>query len=115
MRLIRVLFTFKNNAGPTDLRTDVPTDRRTDTTSYRDATAHLKKVFPHEMKASISFSFDPFPLPQLFAKISTPDIPVQGPWAEVRVVEGKEYQPFQLTTAERRLLREKVRGCSGRR
>ena len=29
--------------GWTDLRTDGPMDGRTDTTSYRDATAHLKK------------------------------------------------------------------------
>ena len=46
MRLVCVLFTFENNAGPTDLRTDGRTDgrtdRRTDTSSYRDATAHLK-------------------------------------------------------------------------
>ena len=39
MRLVCVLFTFENNTGPTDGRTD----RRTDTTSYRDATAHLKR------------------------------------------------------------------------
>ena len=37
MRLC-VLFTFENNTG----RTYGPMDRRTDTTSYRDATAHLK-------------------------------------------------------------------------
>ena len=47
MRLACVLFTFENNAGQTDLRTDRrtdgPTDGRTDTTSYRDATAHLKR------------------------------------------------------------------------
>ena len=46
MRLVCVLFTFENNTGHTDRRTDGPTDRRTDgptdTTSYRDATAHLK-------------------------------------------------------------------------
>ena len=50
MRLVRILFTFENNTGHTDLRTDGRTDRRTDgrtdrrtdTTSYRDATAHLK-------------------------------------------------------------------------
>ena len=46
MRLVCVLFTFENNAGPTDLRmdrqTDGRTDGRTDMTSYRDATAHLK-------------------------------------------------------------------------
>ena len=35
LRLVCVLFTFENNAGPMDLRTD--------TTSYRDATAHLKE------------------------------------------------------------------------
>ena len=34
---------FKNNTGPSDLRTDGPTDGRTDTTSYRDAWSHLKK------------------------------------------------------------------------
>ena len=39
MRLVCVLFTFENNTGPTY----GPTDRRTDTTSYRDATAHLKR------------------------------------------------------------------------
>ena len=38
MRLECVIFTFENNYGPTDGRTD----RRTDTTSYIDATAHLK-------------------------------------------------------------------------
>ena len=38
MRLVCVLFTIENNTGHTDGRTD----RRTDTTSYRDATAHLK-------------------------------------------------------------------------
>ena len=30
MRLVCELFTFKNNTGHTDPRTDVPTDRRTD-------------------------------------------------------------------------------------
>ena len=40
MRLVCVLSTFENNWG----RTDRPTDGRTDTTSYRDATAHLKRV-----------------------------------------------------------------------
>ena len=39
MRQVCVLFTFENNTG---LRTYGPTDQRTDTTSYRDATAHLK-------------------------------------------------------------------------
>ena len=39
MRLVCVRFTFENNTGYTDLRTD----GRTDTTSYRDATAHLKR------------------------------------------------------------------------
>ena len=38
-----VLFTFENNAG----RTDGQTDRRTDTTSYRDTTAHLKTIDSH--------------------------------------------------------------------
>ena len=38
MRLVCVLSTFENNTG----RTYGPTDRRTDTTSYGDATAHLK-------------------------------------------------------------------------
>ena len=38
MRLVCVLFTFENNTG----RTYGPTGGRTDTTSYRDATAHLK-------------------------------------------------------------------------
>ena len=52
MRLVCVLFTFENNTGPTD----GPTDLRTDTTSYRDATAHLKSaassqlVFRHYLK-----------------------------------------------------------------
>ena len=48
MRLVCGLFTFGNNTGRTDLRTDGLTDGRTggrtDTTSYRDATAHLKTV-----------------------------------------------------------------------
>ena len=35
MRLVCVLFTFENN-------TDIRTDGRTDTPSYRDATAYLK-------------------------------------------------------------------------
>ena len=43
MRLICVLFTFENNTTPTDKPKDGPTDRRTDKTSYRDATAHLKR------------------------------------------------------------------------
>ena len=38
IRLVCVLSTFENNTG----RTYGPTDRRTDATSYRDATAHLK-------------------------------------------------------------------------
>ena len=38
MRLVCVLFTLENNTG----RTYGHTDLRTDTTSYRDATAHLK-------------------------------------------------------------------------
>ena len=38
MRLVCVLFTFENNTG----QTDGPMDGRTDTTSYRDAMAHLK-------------------------------------------------------------------------
>ena len=42
MRLVGVLFTFKNNTGRTDGPTDRRTDGPTDTTSYRDATAHLK-------------------------------------------------------------------------
>ena len=42
MRLVCILFTFKNNAGLADLQTDLPTDGWTDTTSYRDVTAHLK-------------------------------------------------------------------------
>ena len=36
MRQVCVLFAFENNMGPTD--------RRTDTTIYRDATAHLKMI-----------------------------------------------------------------------
>ena len=48
MRLVCVLFTFENNTEPTDGRTDGPTDRRTDITSYRDATAHLKKESKRE-------------------------------------------------------------------
>ena len=43
MRLVCVLFTFENNTGYTDGPTDLRTDGRTDTTSYRDATAHLKR------------------------------------------------------------------------
>ena len=42
-RLVCVLLFFENNAGRTDLRRHLRTDLRTDTTSYRDATAHLKK------------------------------------------------------------------------
>ena len=42
MRLVCVLFTFENNAGQMDLPTDLRTYGRTDTPSYRDATAHLK-------------------------------------------------------------------------
>ena len=38
IRLVFVLFTFENYTG----QTDEPTDGRTDTTSYRDAAAHLK-------------------------------------------------------------------------
>ena len=36
------IFTFENNTGHTDGPTDLRTYGRTDTTSYRDATAHLK-------------------------------------------------------------------------
>ena len=43
MRLLCVLFTFENNTGPTDGSSDGPRDGRTDTTSYRNATAHLKR------------------------------------------------------------------------
>ena len=53
---------------------------------------------------------DAFKLGILFDKIATPDIPRQGPWAQTRVVDGQEYKPFELTTADRRALREKVRG-----
>ena len=42
MRLVCVLFAFKNNTGHADRRTYGRTDGRTDTTFYRDATAHLK-------------------------------------------------------------------------
>ena len=38
------------NTGRTDRRTDGPTDLRTDTTSYKDATAHLKKLKRKEKK-----------------------------------------------------------------
>ena len=51
---------------------------------------------------------DAFRLPLLFSKIATPDIPRQGPWAVARVVDGVELQPYQLTAADRRQLREKV-------
>ena len=44
MRLVCVLSIFENNWG----RTDRPTDGRTDTTSYRDATAHLKMNMTEE-------------------------------------------------------------------
>ena len=44
MRVVCVLFTFENNTGRTDLRTEGQTDGRTDTTSYRDARAHLKTL-----------------------------------------------------------------------
>ena len=57
MRLVSVLFTF----GPTDGLTDGPTDRQADrwldTTSYKDATAHLKTVKGD--KFLISFSKAP--------------------------------------------------------
>ena len=51
MRRVCVPFTFENNTGHTDRRTDGRTDGRTDrrtdgrtdTTSYRDATVHLKR------------------------------------------------------------------------
>ena len=43
MRLVCVLFTFENNTGRTDGPTDRRSDGRTDTTSYRDATTHLKR------------------------------------------------------------------------
>ena len=63
MRLESILFTFENNAGPTDLRTygrtNGRTDGRTDTTSYRDATAHLKM---DRYRFPILFSFYGFSL-----------------------------------------------------
>ena len=37
-------YAFENNAGQTDLRTYGRTYGRTDTPSYRDATAHLKRI-----------------------------------------------------------------------
>ena len=56
MHLVCVLFTFQNNTGHTDRQshgpTDGPTDgrtvRQTNTTSYRDATAHLINFFPFQ-------------------------------------------------------------------
>ena len=44
MCLVSVLFTFENNSGHTDRRTY----GRTDTTSYKDATAHLKAIKLHD-------------------------------------------------------------------
>ena len=44
MRQVRVLFTFEYNTGRTDGRTYERTYGQTDTTSYRDATAHLKII-----------------------------------------------------------------------
>ena len=46
MRLLCVIFAFENNTAPTDGPTDLQTDGRTDTTSYRDATAHHEKTSP---------------------------------------------------------------------
>ena len=46
MRLVCVLFTFENNTGLTDWRTDW----QTNTISYPDATAHLKNVRKKERK-----------------------------------------------------------------
>ena len=45
--------TFENNAG----QTDDPTDRRTDTTSFTDATAHLKSQNKIEHVAPIIREF----------------------------------------------------------
>ena len=50
MRLVCELFTFENNTGHTDLRTDGRTGGRTDSTSYRDATAHLKRFLSSTAK-----------------------------------------------------------------
>ena len=49
MRLVSLLFSFENNAGPMDLQTEGPTDRRTggrtdgrtDTTSYTEMRRHI--------------------------------------------------------------------------
>ena len=40
MRLVCVLFTFENNTGHTDGRTDGPTDRRTDGPTDRRTDGH---------------------------------------------------------------------------
>ena len=51
MRLVRVLLIFENNMG----RTDLWTDGRTDTTSFRDATAYLKNK-PNRVRTTDAFS-----------------------------------------------------------
>ena len=53
MRLVCMYFTFENNWG----RTDRPTDGRTDTPSYRDATAHLKTGFAFPLFFFLHFLF----------------------------------------------------------
>ena len=57
MRLVCILSTFKNDAGQTDLQTDLRTYGRTDTTSYRDATAHLK-IKSHDLREYTGTSFN---------------------------------------------------------
>ena len=52
MRLVCVLFTFENNTG----RTYGRTDGRTETTSYRDATAHLKTSITSTTKTVAALS-----------------------------------------------------------
>ena len=57
MRLVCVVFTFKKKRG-TDGPTDGLTDEWTDTTSYRVATAHLRR---QRVRREKSYGFDYFP------------------------------------------------------
>ena len=52
MRLVCVLFTFENNAGPTDLRTDGPTDGPTDGRTDRRTDGRMNLL--KEMRKRIS-------------------------------------------------------------
>ena len=52
MRLVCVHFTIENNTGHTDLRRDGGTD----TTSYKDATAHLKMRLREKLRHAVADS-----------------------------------------------------------